>query len=334
MWKNKVLKGDKMKLNNEQIISCANGVIRTEQNELGIELHRFSREQEGFFYKTHPLFCKESFFNGYFGKNCRCTAGVSLDFETDAKEIEISFGKVEYTNNVTEQFLDLYVDKEYVKSFSTNDDIKYKASGKKQEYTLYFPTYSFPIVSGVELKDATIFNPIKKEIDILFMGDSITQGASKEVKPSNTYVMRVARGLNKGILNQGNSGFIYDKGAIEKVCDPKIIITAYGINDYFRKTDSQLEIYAIEFLEKLRETYKTSKIVSILPLWSMCDEEDTVFVGKREILKKVYEQYSDYIVDGQKMIEHNREVLADAVHPNEEGFKQYGENLLKELKRI
>ncbi|MBO5019453.1 MAG: hypothetical protein J6D52_02185 [Clostridia bacterium] len=73
-----------MKLTNEQIISAANGIVRTEQNELGLELHRFTREQEGFFYKTHPLFCRESFFNGYFGRNCRTCAGVTLDFISDA----------------------------------------------------------------------------------------------------------------------------------------------------------------------------------------------------------------------------------------------------------
>ena len=50
-----------MKLTYEQIISAVNGIVRTEQNELGLELHRFTREQESFFYKTHPTFCRDSF---------------------------------------------------------------------------------------------------------------------------------------------------------------------------------------------------------------------------------------------------------------------------------
>ena len=44
-----------MKLTFEQIISAANGIVRTEQNDLGLELHRFTREQEAFFHKTHPF---------------------------------------------------------------------------------------------------------------------------------------------------------------------------------------------------------------------------------------------------------------------------------------
>ncbi len=40
-----------MKLTFEQTISAANGIVRTEQNDLGLELHRFTREQEAFFIK-------------------------------------------------------------------------------------------------------------------------------------------------------------------------------------------------------------------------------------------------------------------------------------------
>ena len=101
-----------MELTFEQIISAVNGTVRTEQNELGLELHRFTREQEGFFYKTHPLFCKESFFNGYFGRNCRTCAGVTLDFISDAKVFRLKFGKTEYAKTVNERIhlFDLYMD--------------------------------------------------------------------------------------------------------------------------------------------------------------------------------------------------------------------------------
>ena len=50
-----------MKLTFEQIVSCANGIIRVEQNELGLELHRFTREQEGFFIKRIRYFARRAF---------------------------------------------------------------------------------------------------------------------------------------------------------------------------------------------------------------------------------------------------------------------------------
>ena len=252
-----------MKLTTEQIIAAANGIIRTEQNELGLELHRFSRTQEGFFYQTHPLYCRESFFNGYFGRNCRTCAGVTLDFVCDAEEININFGRIEATNDATGQKFDLYVDGEFERTFEVEGDLDcedsgekklhYKTSGTLRHYVLYLPYYAFPIISGVELAGATVYEPRKREAEILFLGDSITQGVGAD-HPGNTYVCRVGRHLDVGILDQANSGFVYDAGSIEKVCEPKIIVTAYGINDFFRKDITLIEGETTEYLKKLTMT--------------------------------------------------------------------------------
>jgi len=325
-----------MKLTNEQIISAANGIVRTEQNELGLELHRFTREQEGFFYKTHPLFCRESFFNGYFGRNCRTCAGVTLDFISDAKVFEIKFSKTEYAKSQKERIylFDLYVDNKLVESYKTESEIVYKASGEKQRFTLHFPYYAFPIITSVKLEDATVFLPQKRQVDILFLGDSITHGANS-VNPSNTYVMRVARNMDIGILNQGNSGFVYDEGSIEKVCEPKIVVTAYGINDFHRKNIELIDRDTTEFLQKLKETYKNSKIVSILPLWTVWNGNDENYkVAERNCIKSIYEEYSDYIIDGYNLVPHNKKYFADELHPNDQGFAFYGDKLTKELESI
>lgn len=322
-----------MWLTNEQIITAVNGYVRVEQNELGVEFHRFSREQEAFFYKTHPLYCHESFFNGYFGRNCRTCAGIAMDFISDAKRFQIKFGKIEYPNDAKNQFFDLYIDNNFVQSYPAENEIVYKSSGKKCRFTLYFPHFAFPIVSSVELSEATVFMPTKKPVDILFLGDSITQGVNA-VYPSNTYVMRVARNLDVGIINQGNSGFVYDAGSIDKVCEPKVIVTAYGINDYGRKTIGQLESQTTEFIQRLREAYEDAKILSILPLWNRDDEQKDYRVEERACLRKVYEEYSDYIVDGHKMMPHDKKYLEDRVQPNDDGFQHYGNNLTEELKKI
>jgi len=322
-----------LKLTNEQILSAVNGIVRTEQNDLGLELHRFTRDQEAFFYKTHPAFCKESFFNGYFGKNCRTCAGITLDFISDAKVFKICFAQTEYTKDSTDRihYFDLYVNGKLGESYKTDNEIVYHASGEKQAFTLYFPSYAFPIISSVELEEATVFLPRKKPVDILFLGDSITQGALA-VHPSNSYVMRVARGLDIGILNQGNSGFVYDEGTLETVCSPKIVVTAFGINDFTRKQIDSIESDTTKYLKKLRGLYPESKIVSILPLWTVWDGADEHFKSaERACLKNLYETYSDYVIDGHRLVPHDEMYFADQVHPNDEGFAFYGENLAKEL---
>lgn len=325
-----------MELTFEQIISAANGIVRTEQNDLGLELHRFTREQEAFFHKTHPLYCNSYFFNGYFSKNCRTCAGVTLDFISDAKTFKIDFGKIECVElkDPLPQMFDLYIDDEFVESYEINNEILYESSGEKHRFTLHFPHFAFPIISKVELGEATVFKPLKKKIDILFLGDSITHGA-RTFHPSNTYVMRVARNLDIAIVNQGNSGFVYDADSVEKVCDPKIVVTAYGINDFMKKNLQMLESDTAEFIKKVKALYPNSRIVSILPLWTAWDGEDENFKkDESACLKKVYEEYSDYIIDGRSLIPHDEKYLYDKVHPNDEGFKYYGNNLTKELANI
>ena len=168
----------------------------------------------------------------------------------------------------------------------------------------------------------------------MFLGDSITHGAFA-INPSNSYVMRVARNMDIGILNQGNSGFVYDVGSIEKVCEPKVVVTAYGINDFHRKNIELIEKDTTKFLQKLKETYKNSKIVSILPLWTVWNSNDESYKWReRNCIKSVYEKYSDYIIDGYNLVPHDAKYFADELHPNDDGFEFYGENLTKELKEI
>lgn len=201
-------------------------------------------------------------------------------------------------------------------------------------FTLYFPYFAFPIISSVVLENATVFLPQKKEIEILFLGDSITHGAAA-MHPSNTYVMQVAKHMGEGILNQGNSGFVYDAGSIEKVCDPKIVVTAYGINDSVRKDVLSIEKDTTVFLQKLREVYTNAKIVSILPLWTKDTKRDPNYKNaERECLMRVYAKYSDYTLDGHCLMPYDDAIYDDGVHPKDAGFLVYGENLAKELVSI
>ena len=323
-----------MKLSFEQIISAANGIVRTELNDVGLELHRFTREQESFFYKTHPLYCNNYFFNGYFGKNCRTTAGITIDFISDARKIRIQFGKIEYTHASRGHLFDLYMDNGLIKSYESYENIVFTSSGEEHRFTLYFPYYAFPIISSIELENATVFLPQKKNADILFLGDSITHGATA-LHPSNTYVNRVARELNVGIVNQGNSGFVYDVGSIDKVCEPRIIVTAYGINDFMKKDPVLIKKDTEDFMKKVRDVYGKAKIVSVLPLWTTWNSEDKQFKSaEKSCLKKIYEKYCDYTVDGHNLVPHDEKYFYDGVHPNDEGFEFYGNNLAKELSSI
>jgi hypothetical protein len=57
-------------------------------------------------------------------------------------------------------------------------------------------------------------------------------------------------------------------------------------------------------------------------------------VAERNCIKTIYEEYSDYIIDGYNLVPHNKKYFADNAHPNDEGFAFYGDNLTKELESI
>ena len=326
-----------MELTYDEMTLAINGAVRTETNDKGIEFHRFTREQEAFFYKTHPLYCHEYFFNGYFGHIIRTTGGITMDFTTDAEKIIIKFGAIEYPCGATNGLFDLYVDGKNECSYEAseiNDIIEYDAAPGSHDYVLYFPVYLFPIISSVELAGAGKFVPRQRKAEILFFGDSITHGGIA-LHPSNTYVSRVARDLSAGIINQGVSGFVYDADSIEKVCDPKIAVTAYGINDYGRKSAELLFKTAGDFISKVRAVYPAAKIVSVLPLWTAWDEDVNFKAEERKALMKVYGELSDVTVDGHDLIPHDKKYFQDGlVHPNDEGFKFYAERLGAILKKI
>ena len=106
-------------------------------------------------------------------------------------------------------------------------------------------------------------------------------------------------------------------------------------NDYGRKNVKELTDSACNFILKARNTFKAAKIVSVLPLWTAWDKDENFKKEERAALKKVYNSYSDHVVDGHELIPHDEKYLFDGlVHPNDEGFSFYGEKLSALLKKI
>lgn len=323
-----------VKLTNKQIISAASGAVRTEILEKGIEFYRFSESQIEAFAAPHPLFT-EDFFNGYFGRNCRTTAGVKLDFYTNSKKVKVLIADNELPNGAQLQSFDVYADKKYKGSFRADESFEFTLCGRKKRVSVYFPYFNFPIISGIELDEGAIFEPAGEGVDVLFLGDSITHGASAE-NTSNTYVSRVSRILDIRILNQGNSGFVYDERIIEKVCEPLLVVCAYGTNDLGRKTLDQIENDTEAFVKKLKNTYNNSKIAAIIPLWTAWDDgKDKQRLAKRAAFKKIYEDSGIFAIDGMKLVPNDPKYFADkVVHPNDEGFRYYASRLSAELEKI
>lgn len=328
-----------MRLTVEQICSIATGAVYIEEKENGLEFHRFSREQEQFFYKPHKYFTEEFFtaqFGAcYFGLLAQTTAGITFDFYTDAKAVKIEIGELIIPVDAKKQCFDVFVNNKYKASYEGDKNFCFSLNSGKNRVTIYFPWVNNALIKGVALQNATNIEPVHKGVDVLCIGDSITHGGNS-LHPGTTWVTVMARKLSVSVINQGLCGFVNDERAVERVCSPKLVITAYGVNDYGRKTDEQLKEETDAYIKKVKECYPEAKVFSILPIWTAwntnpgnwCEE-------KRFILKSVYERNGVHIIDGMKMIPHNVKYLEDGVvHPNEAGFTYYGNRVAKIIKEF
>lgn len=270
-------------------------------------------------------------------------AGMHLDFYTDTQFVCMETYCVRATT-VGYCYFDIYVDCEYYTSVETmpgdEGEVKVFAelpAGKKR-VTIFFPAFYEINIKSFEVSDGATFEKTEKSCRILFLGDSITQGYTA-LHPSRSYANIVTRGLNAHCINQGIGGNVFNHNDIDPDLDfsPDTIFVAYGINDWIKNCDIKTEAH--KYLDKLTNIYPDTKIYAILPIWlggiQDAEEKTTIsFEKMHETIAEVYAEFKNItVINGLELVPHDLGCFRpDKVHPQEEGFKHYGENLLKIIK--
>lgn len=200
---------------------------------------------------------------------------------------------------------------------------------------VYFPLRASLRIKNVIMPDDV--RPVKKELKILTLGDSITAGAV--CKHSNhCYVNFIADKLNAELLNQGVGGSKFPPEFLDDLpFDPDIVTVAYGVNDFFAGVilSETPKIY----FEKIYERYKDKKILVLLPIW--CGREDTGEENKLELgrkyIREIAQKYPNTsVIDCKNFVPRLPEFYWDdeCVHPNDLGFMYYDNNLIKSIKPL
>ena len=143
--------------------------------------------------------------------------------------------------------------------------------------------------------------------------------------------------MNADSVIQGIGGsFFAPKTVLPTGYNPNFVFIAYGTNDFMRlKTLEDLETKAREYVSNVKEVYKSAEIFVITPVWRKDEDaprEMGTFKKCCDCIKKVAEELAVEIIDGDKLIPHFSEFMADTVHPNDLGFSMYAINVLKQLK--
>lgn len=313
------------------------GSVNTFEEDGAIKLRRFTDKQMKHFDDTLNYIDKP--------RKSRASSGMNIDFYTDSPVIKLELS-CRVASSQPLCYVDVYVDNIMTNHFgcNTKEDTRicteFEVGKGKKRVTIWLPCLFDASISEFAIEDGACFEPAKKDCNIMFLGDSITQGYTTEF-PSLTYTNIVTNRMNAHCINQGIGGALFDKSDLDEELpfEPDIIFVAYGTNDWYHSGDRDLGKNADSFYQKLCSIYPKTKIYAILPIWRAniprVSEIATMgFDEMHTVLENICRKYNVETIDGRKLTPHHEKFfLPDGTHPNEMGFLQYGENLYKVIEK-
>lgn len=331
-----------MNLNLEQVKSITLGAVNVYEKEGYFDFHRFTPEQE-FLYNDSK------------GRSLT-SAGIKLRFTTDSKMLSLTarfkqgmnrgyysmdfckngefIGAIASHETHPENIYAVIEEKELTKTFDIG-------SGEK-EICIYFPFSTITKVKSVVLDDGAFIKPVKPDKILLSFGDSITHGYDA-LRSFNSYANRLADKINYQIYNKAIGGEIFfPELANKKDCfTPDLITVAYGTNDWNNDTITSeiLGSRCYEFIKNLRKNYPSTKIVVISPIWRKdldVKKPCGAFSSVADVIKEQTEKFDNvYFIKGFDFVPKDPFYFTDKrLHPNDQGFEHYVNNLLDEMKKI
>ena len=337
-----------MKLSCNELRKITLGAHRITEECGKIRFHRFTEEEELFYQHRDEMYGRS------FRHRCKAPAGVRLSFMTDSKNLKISLNVLPATSrsyfsfDVFENgnivgYLDNFNEDELHGNF-TEIELSYGSYEKSfalsegmSNVTVYFPWSVFVDDFSIELDDYATVEPVRPLKKLLAYGDSITQGYDA-IRSSNRYAARLANYLGAEEINKAIGGEIFVPELAEMKVDfsPDYITVAYGTNDWSTTDGNKFLNDSTVFFKTLSEYYPDSKIFAITPIWRANFEENKPF-GKFSTVEELIREATCSlenvtVISGFDLVEHDTKLFADLkLHPRDEGFEQYYENLSKKI---
>ena len=337
-----------MKLNTEVVKSITMGAVRVEENSEGISFFRFTREQEEY-YKEVSIKQERKF-----SDRSLTSAGIRLMFKTDSKTLKLK-GSVKKRTSRNYYCFDIFANGKEIGHIDNFSNCKLPVdytelelplnefSGEfllpegTNEVCVYFPWSVEPTIREISLDVGAFIEPVRREKKLLAFGDSITQGYDA-LHPSMRYVSRLADMLGAEEFNKGIGGeyFVPELAKLTEKFIPDCITVAYGTNDWSKKNEEDFKVRCKSFFEILSSAYPQTKIYAITPIWRADYLEEREFGLFENVEKNIKDAISDlenvFPVLGFNLVDHDKKCFADLrLHPNDEGFKQYSDNLSEQI---
>lgn len=333
-----------MKLTLEQIKTITTGAVRFSEGEDGIRFYRFTQEQEDQYKQYRP---------GLWEKGL-APSGVKLCFRTDSTTLRLS-GTVRKATARMYYAIDIYKNGEklgdiknfdpaglqglYTTSQWAHDpfDETFELGEGEKELCIYLPWSLAMALSAMCLDDGASIIPVKRPKTLLCYGDSITHGYDARY-PANKYATRLAAYLNADEYNKAIGGEIFQPwlAALKDDLNPDYITVAYGTNDWSACQPDLIVRNCTGFFENLANNYPNTPIFAITPVWRKDETMEKPSGSLHFIEETIREATKDLknvtVIRGYELIPQEENLYGDLrLHPNDEGFEFYAENLIKSL---
>lgn len=198
---------------------------------------------------------------------------------------------------------------------------------------------------GKQMDRHQSFNKRVKEgnVDLIFIGDSITQGWEGNGKNvwAEYYAKRNA--VNLGIGGDRTQHVLWrlDHGNIDGI-NPKLAVLMIGTNNSGTNTSAQIADGVKLIVEKLRAKLPNTKVLVLAIFPRGADKEDAkrkVNEGANEIIKGLADNKMVFFLDiGPKFLAADgtlsKEVMPDLLHLNEKSYRTWAEATEPKIKEL
>lgn len=330
-----------MRLNLEQIAGATWGAAVTEEKG-GTLFHRFTEAQS-----VH--------FSDFDKTRAQSSAGVRLEFMTDADCISFAFTDAWVSSNRGFFYADLLIDGKLVAHVGTDlgrrpeggptvralPDLSHTetlAPGMKR-VTLYLPAIACSRLEKLELSDGACFEPCRPAKRMVAFGDSITEGMDAHY-PSLHYINQTSKAFEAEAHNFAISGGCFDPGILEgEMPEADLITVAYGTNDFRKVTPERFAEAMPLFFRRVAENYPGTPVFVMVPFYRIpMDETGEKFqIGTldevRTAIRREAERYDGFtVLDSKFFVPPVPSSFGDErLHPNEAGNTAIAEHLKREI---
>lgn len=334
-----------MKLSFDQIKEITTGAVQFQEENAMLLLKRFTQAQEELYKATNRDFYNKTF----------STAGIKFLFKTDSVNLFIKFKTM--VSSLRKYFsVDVFVDGKLIGDVSNFSDVglpqnytqievplgdfskKFQLGEGEKTVCVHLPWSVKTLIEEISIDDNSFIKSVKPQKKLIAYGDSITHGYDA-LHPSNRYTAKLADMLGAEEFNKaiGGEHFFPELAKLTESFMPDYITVAYGTNDWSGTDEETFKYKCKAFYTNLSQNYPDSKIFAITPIWrkDMCEYRKFGDFKKveKDIRYAVMDIENVIVISGFDLVLKDEEYFADLrLHPNDNGFECYAENLYREIK--